>query len=137
MKNIYDELKENGNFTTLLGAIDTAGMEDDFKTGGEFTLFAPTDQAFSGVPKNQAESLLRDKKGAAELVRRHTMNGRSISKGLKNSITTLNGESTKMDTREGLKFGEALAVQPDIECDNGVVHVIDRVLTPQSALIKA
>jgi uncharacterized surface protein with fasciclin (FAS1) repeats len=137
MKNIYDTLKENGNFNTLVGAIDTAGMEDDFKTGGEFTLFAPSDQAFSDVPKKQTESLLRDKKSAAELVKRHTMNGRSMSKGLKNSVTVLNGESTKVDTREGLKFGDALAVQPDIECDNGVVHVIDRVLIPQSTMIKA
>jgi uncharacterized surface protein with fasciclin (FAS1) repeats len=137
MTNIYDTLKQNGNFNTLLRAIDTAGMEDDFKTGGEFTLFAPTDQAFSEVQKKQADSLMRDKRSAAELVRRHTMNGRSMSKGLKKSVTVLNGESTKIETREGLRFGEAMAVQPDIECDNGVVHVIDRVLIPQSAMIKA
>jgi uncharacterized surface protein with fasciclin (FAS1) repeats len=137
MKNIYDTLRENGNFNTLIGAIDTAGMEDDFKTGGEFTLFAPSDKAFSDVSKKQTDSLLRDKKSAGELVRRHTMNGRSLSKGLRNSITALNGESTKVDRSEGLRIGEAMAVQPDIECDNGVVHVIDKVLIPQSTMIKA
>jgi uncharacterized surface protein with fasciclin (FAS1) repeats len=137
MKNIYDTLKENGNFNTLIRAIDTAGMGDDFRTGGEFTLFAPTDQAFFEVSNNQTESLLRDKRSAEELVRRHTMNGRSRSKSLKNSVTVLNGESTKVGTREGLKFGDALAVQPDIECRNGIVHVIDRVLIPESTMIKA
>jgi uncharacterized surface protein with fasciclin (FAS1) repeats len=137
MKSIYDTLKENGNFTTLLGAIDTAGMEPDFTSGHKFTLFAPLDDAFSKVPKNRADTLLKDRRSAEELVRCHTMKGRFLSNSLENNFTALNGESVKVDRSEGLKIGDALAVQLDIECDNGVIHVIDRVLIPRSTLIRA
>jgi uncharacterized surface protein with fasciclin (FAS1) repeats len=135
--NIYEALRENGNFTVLLGAIDTAGMEDIFTGGGEHTIFAPTDDAFSSVPKNQADALIRDRNSAGELVKGHTVNGRSLSPSLKSTVTALNGDKIKVDRTEGLKIGEAMAVQPDIECDNGVIHVLDRVLIPQSAMIKA
>jgi uncharacterized surface protein with fasciclin (FAS1) repeats len=137
MKNIYDTLKENGNFTTLVTAIETAGMKDTFVRGGDFTLFAPSDDAFAGAPKDKVDKHLKDQKSATELVKGHTMNGRSLANGLKNNINLQNGDWIKVDRSEGLRIGEALAVQPDIECDNGVVHVIDQVLIPQSEMITA
>ena len=137
MKNIYDTLKENGNFTTLVAAIETAGMKETFVRGGDFTLFAPSDDAFAGAPKDKVDNQLKDQKRATELVKGHTMNGRSLANGLKNNINLQNGDWIKVDRSEGLRIGEALAVQPDIECDNGVVHVIDQVLIPQSEMITA
>jgi uncharacterized surface protein with fasciclin (FAS1) repeats len=131
MKNIYDTLKENGNFTTLVDAIEKAGMRDTFVRGGDFTLFAPSDEAFAGAPKGKVDELLRDRNSAAELIKGHTMNGRHKADSIQTGVKLQNGGWINADRSEGLKIGEAMAVQPDVECDNGVVHVIDRVLMPE------
>ncbi|HEY3420132.1 MAG TPA: fasciclin domain-containing protein [Methanomassiliicoccales archaeon] len=134
MKNIYDTLKENGNFTTLVEAIDIAGLRDTFVRGGDFTLFAPSDEAFAGALKEKMDELLRDRNSAAELVKGHTMNGKHKADTIRSGVKLQNGGWINADRSEGLRIGEALAVQPDIECDNGVVHVIDRVLMPEMVI---
>ncbi len=134
MKNIYDTLKENGNFTTFVEAIEKAGLRNTYVRGGDFTLFAPSDEAFANVPKAEIEELLRDQKSAAELVKGHTMSGRSKADAIRSGVKLQNGDWIKADRSEGLRIGEALAVQPDIECDNGVVHVIDRVLRSETIM---
>lgn len=139
MDNIFDTAKNNGNFTTLVKAIQAAGLEDTLRTGGPFTCLAPTDEAFSNLPQGTIEGLLQDRDKLATVLKFHTLNGKMMSSDLKGKgqAKTLSGESVRMDSSEGLKVGEAMIVQPDIEASNGVIHVLDRVLIPQSISARA
>ena len=139
MDNIFETAQKNGNFTTLVKAIQTAGMEDTLKSGGPFTCLAPTDEAFSKVPQGTIDALMKDKDKLATVLKFHTLDGKVMSRDLKNMdrVKTLAGEEIKVDSSEGLKVGEAMAVQPDIEASNGVIHVIDRVMIPQSIRVQA
>lgn len=139
MDNIFETAKNNGNFTTLVKAIQVAGMEDTLRTGGPFTCLAPTDEAFSDLPKGTVEGLLQDRDKLATILKFHTLNGKVMSNDLKGKeqAKTLSGEAVKVDSSEGLKVGEAMVVQPDIEASNGVIHVLDKVLIPQSISTRA
>ncbi len=128
MKSIFDTLNDNGNFRTLIRAIEKAGMEDTMRGMGEFTCFAPTDMTFLSMSDKEVDSLLNNRNSAGEMVWNHTMNGKSLAKNFKRSILVLSGRRIKIDRHKGLRIGNALAVQPDIECSNGVIHVIDRML---------
>lgn len=139
MDNIFDTAKQNGNFTVLVKAIQSTGMEDTLRTGGPFTCLAPTDDAFSLLPQGTIDALMQDTNKLATVLKFHTISGKLMSSDLKNKdrVKTVSGEALTVDTSEGLKVGDALIVQPDIEASNGAIHVIDRVLIPQSIRVKA
>merc|ERR1711920_228989 len=125
-----------GNFTVLVEALQTAGLADALKEAGPFTVFAPTDAAFTalldslGVTK--AEVLARD--DLADILKYHVLSGSSVMSAdlaATQDVTTLEG-STLTVTKEGstVKAGSATVSAADIACSNGVIHVIDAVLLP-------
>jgi uncharacterized surface protein with fasciclin (FAS1) repeats len=135
-KDIVDLATEAGTFTTLLKAIDTAGLKDTLKGPGPFTVFAPTDEAFNKLPKGELDKLLKNKKKLEELLKYHVVEGavKAADVSAKPSATTLAGKDITIDATAGVKLnGAATVVTPDIQATNGVIHTIDTVLTVPKA----
>lgn len=124
-------LRANGltALAALVEQVDVTEIVGD----GEFTLFAPNDQAFLAVPPATAAGLAADPQRVDELVRNHVVKQRITADELagRSSITTESGESLAVaDSGGELTVGGATVVTPDIDAGNGVVHVVDKVLVP-------
>jgi uncharacterized surface protein with fasciclin (FAS1) repeats len=134
-KNIVETAREAGSFTTLLAAVDAAGLGETLAGGGPFTVFAPSDEAFAKLPAGTVESLLADPPKLADLLTYHLVLGRvtaADAAGL-SSAATVRGSDLPISIDGGVHVGDATVVRADIEASNGVIHVIDRVLLPAAA----
>ena len=122
-------------FSTLITAIDKAGLATTFSTG-TYTLFAPTNDAFSKLPNGALDFLLVDTTGMARLLKYHALGSSLGTSGItgSQSVTTLAGLAVTA-RKDGTKvyYGAATILQADITCTNGVIHVIDSVLYPVPA----
>lgn len=136
-KDIVDTATEAGNFATLLKAIDAAGLKDTLKGPGPFTVFAPNDEAFAKLPKGELDKLLKDKKKLSALLTYHVVSGaavKSTEAAAMPTAKTVNGAEIAIDASNGVKLnGTATVVAADIVATNGVIHVIDTVLTVPKA----
>ena len=134
MADIVDTAVNAGSFQTLVRAIQAAGLVDTLKSPGSFTVFAPTDEAFGKLPAGTIDSLLKDIPALKQILTYHVVSGRAIATDLikLDCVTTVEGSKLKIDASEGnLKVGNAKVITPDLEADNGVIHVIDTVLLPE------
>jgi len=125
-----------GQFNTLAKALEAAGLVDALKAPGPFTVFAPTDEAFSRLPAGTLEDLLkpenRDK--LRSILTYHVVSGRFMSSEVVKlrSAKTLNGQSVRIRARGGkVQVDDANVIKADIEASNGVIHVIDKVILPK------
>ena len=122
-------------FSTLISALEKAGLAPTFGTG-TYTLFAPTNTAFSGMPSGALDFLLVDTTGLARLLKYHALGTSLNSSGItaSQSVTSLAGVAV-VARKDGTKvyYGTATVSQADITCTNGVIHVIDSVLYPVPA----
>lgn len=101
---------------------------------GPFTVFAPTNMAFSKLPAGELEKLLKDKTALINILKYHVVSGTFYSKGLMaaQSVPTLNTDTVSITkTTDGVMVNMAKVRTADIPVTNGVVHVIDGVLTPK------
>lgn len=112
-------------------------MVDTLKSPGPFTVFAPTDDAFAKLPKGTVENLLKDIPKLKSILTYHVVSGKVTSADVVKLKTakTIEGENVKIDasTWHGHnmpKINDAQIVKADIMADNGVIHVIDKVLMP-------
>ncbi|MEH2116937.1 fasciclin domain-containing protein [Nostoc sp.] len=133
MPDIVDTAINAGTFNTLVTAITVAGLDTALKGPGPFTVFAPTDEAFSKLPSGTVESLLEDILQLRKILEYHVVSGKvTAAEVVKlNSATTVAGSDVKIDASNGVKVNDATVVTPDVEADNGIIHVIDTVLIPQ------
>lgn len=133
MKNLVETAIDAGNFKTLIKAIQEAGLVDILSSDGPFTVFAPTDQAFAKLPKGTIESLLNDKEKLTSILTYHVVLNKVMSKQVINikNAKTVNGKNLSISTKNGVKIDNANVIKTDIECSNGVIHVIDEVLIPK------
>jgi uncharacterized surface protein with fasciclin (FAS1) repeats len=129
---IVDVAKAAGGFSTLLAAVDAAGLTSTLSGPGPFTVFAPTDEAFAKIPKADLDALLADKAKLTAVLTYHVVSGKVLAKdvGGLTKATTVQGKDLPIDTKSGVKVGGATVVKTDIEASNGVIHVIDTVLMP-------
>jgi uncharacterized surface protein with fasciclin (FAS1) repeats len=127
---LLDAAKSAGTFTTLLAAIEAAGLTETFQGPGPYTVFAPTDEAFAKIPKAQLDALLADKGRLAELLSYHVLPGKVAGKDVAalTKTTTVSGMDITID--EG-KFGPATVGKTDLAASNGVIHAIDTVVFPE------
>jgi uncharacterized surface protein with fasciclin (FAS1) repeats len=134
-KNIVETAREAGSFTTLLAAVDAAGLGDTLAGGGPFTVFAPTDEAFAKLPAGAVESLLADPAKLTDVLTYHVVPGRVTAAEVVQleSAVTVQGSDLPITTDGGVHVGGANVVSADIEAGNGLIHVIDRVLLPAAA----
>lgn len=137
-KNIVETAESAGTFKTLLKAATAAGLADKLKGEGPYTVFAPTDEAFTRLPAGKLESLLKpeNKDELAALLQHHIVPGKVMSIDVRNTkgakaLTTAHGSSLSVEGQNEIKVGAAKIVTPDVVASNGVVHIIDQVLVPK------
>jgi uncharacterized surface protein with fasciclin (FAS1) repeats len=131
-KNLVDTAKEAGGFNTLLTAAEKAGIVDKLKGKGPYTLFAPSDEAFAKIPKEELDKLLADKQALAKVLNYHLVSGKVLAKDVKaGEKKTVEGEMIKVTTTDGVKVNDAKVVKTDVLASNGVIHVIDTVIMPK------
>jgi uncharacterized surface protein with fasciclin (FAS1) repeats len=131
--NIVGVASAAGNFSTLVTAIQAAGLEETLSSKGPFTVFAPTDEAFAALPEGTLDSLLKDKEALTKVLTYHVASGEYMAADVveMSSITTLEGSTLQVNTTGGgVKVGDANVTATDIKASNGVIHVIDKVLIP-------
>ncbi|NNE46727.1 MAG: fasciclin domain-containing protein [Rhodothermales bacterium] len=133
---VYDVAQENG-FSTLVAAIDAAGLRGALEADGPFTVFAPTDAAFAALPAGTVESLLlpENQSTLSDILTYHVVSGRVTSSQVVTltSATTLLGQTVSIEVVDGSVFiNGAQVTTVDVQADNGVIHVIDAVLLPAS-----
>lgn len=132
MADIVDTAVSAGSFNTLVAAVKAAGLVDTLKGPGPFTVFAPTDEAFGKLPAGTVDSLLKDIPQLTKILTYHVVSGKVKAADVVklDSAATVEGSSVKIDASSGVKVNDATVVTPDVEADNGVIHVIDKVLIP-------
>lgn len=130
--DIVDTAVAAGTFTTLVAAVEAAGLTDTLKGEGPFTVFAPTDEAFAALPEGTVEGLLEDPEALAAILTYHVVPGAVMSGDLSDGMTatTANGADVTIMTEGGVMVNEANVIAADIEASNGVIHVIDAVILP-------
>ena len=135
-KDIVDTAVDAGSFQTLAKALNAAGLVETLKGEGPFTVFAPTDEAFSKLPEGALEDLLKpeNKEKLVAILTYHVVPGKVMASDVAtmDSAKTVQGQSitiTKDD--DGVMVDDARVVQTDIACSNGVIHVIDHVVMPK------
>lgn len=135
MPDIVDTAMSAGTFTTLVAAITAAGLDTALKSPGPFTVFAPSDDAFSKLPSGTVESLLEDLPTLRKILEYHVVSGKVMAADVVklSEATTTQGEEVKINASNGsVKINDATVTMPDVEAENGVIHVIDTVLLPGS-----
>ena len=135
MANIVDTAVKAGSFKTLVAAVKAAGLVDTLKGAGPFTVFAPTDEAFAKLPNGTVDALLKDIPKLKKILTYHVVSGKvkaaDFSLTLK-SATTVEGSDVKIDaSNDSVKVNDATVSTPDVDADNGVIHIIDTVLIPE------
>lgn len=133
--DIVDTAVQAGSFKTLAAALGAADLVETLKGEGPFTVFAPTDEAFAKLPEEQLQELLKPENKATlqAILLYHVVEGK-VGSDVVTTIpgaVTINGQRADVKVDEGKVFiDNAQVVTTDIECDNGVVHVIDSVILP-------
>jgi uncharacterized surface protein with fasciclin (FAS1) repeats len=133
--DIVDTAVAAGDFTTLVAAVQAAGLVDALKGPGPFTVFAPTDAAFAALPAGTVEALLQDIPALTEILLYHVIPGKVMAADVSDGLmaATLQGSKVDFSVSAGsVKINDANIVATDIEASNGVIHVIDQVILPPS-----
>jgi uncharacterized surface protein with fasciclin (FAS1) repeats len=136
--DIVETAQDAGSFQTLLTAAEAAGLVDTLKSEGPFTVFAPTDEAFAKLPEGTVEDLLKpeNQDQLKALLTYHVVPGKTMSSDLAGKqveVESVEGSAIPIDaTGDNVMVGDATVTQADVEADNGVIHVIDEVIQPQS-----
>lgn len=132
---IVDIAMADERFSTLVTAVDSAGLVDVLEQEGPYTVFAPTNQAFDELPEGTLEELLdaENRERLRDILTFHVAEGNLGAPELQDttSVLTLQGSEVPIRVEDGELFvGEALVVQPGVTAGNGVIHAIDGVLMP-------
>ena len=134
-KNIVETAVQSGKFNTLVAALKAAGLVNTLNGKGPFTVFAPSDTAFSKLPAGTVDGLLKPENKAklVSILAYHVIPGKIMSgdiAGKKISVKTVQGSEISVDAMYGVKINDSNVVSADIAATNGVIHVIDKVLMP-------
>jgi transforming growth factor-beta-induced protein len=133
---IVDTAISNGNFTTLVAALDAAGLVSTLDDANNtFTVFAPTDAAFALLGQDTIDALLADTDRLSDILTYHVISGEvdaSTAISLAGTtVTMLNGDALALSLDgNNLLVNTATVITADIQTDNGIIHVIDAVLLP-------
>jgi len=132
MATILETAAGAGVFTTLLAAVDAAGLRGALESPGPFTVFAPVDDAFAALPPGTVQTLVDNPPQLARILKYHVLSGAYDKAELvaQAEWSSLEGAPLPIRRSEPFEVKNATVVTADIVCDNGVVHVIDRVMLP-------
>lgn len=136
--DVVDTAIAAGSFKTLVKAVQAAGLVETLKGKGPFTVFAPTDDAFAKLPKGTVEGLLKDIPKLKTVLTYHVVPGKVMSTDVAKmkSAKTVQGQTIKIDAskwhlHKNVKINDANVIKADVTTDNGVIHVIDKVILPK------
>ena len=137
MHDIIDTAVAAGTFKTLAAAVTAADLVATLKGPGPFTVFAPSDEAFAKLPAGTVEGLLKDIPKLQAILTYHEVAGKVMAADVMKmdgkTAATVNGALLTISTVGGVKLNSKInVIQTDIECTNGVIHVIDSVLLPST-----
>lgn len=135
-KNIAEVAVSAGSFKTLVAALQATGLDKAVAEGGPFTVFAPTDEAFSKLPAGTVETLLKEENlpKLASILKYHVVEGYvpAATAAKLDSAKTLNGQNLAVKTKWGkVMINDAKVAKADINAFNGIIHVVDSVILPQ------
>lgn len=139
-KDIVTTALEAGSFETLAAALKATGLVETLQGKGPFTVFAPTDEAFSRLPEGTVETLLKpeNKNRLIAVLTHHVVPGKLLTADVmkRQAAATINGQRVNLKVDKGtVRVDGATVVTADIVCSNGVIHVIDRVILPATDTI--
>ena len=130
---IVDVASADGSFATLVAAVTAADLVETLSGTGPFTVFAPTDEAFAALPEGVLDALLlpENKAVLAQILTYHVVSGMVMAADVKDGdIATVEGQTIKLSTAEGVTVNGATVVVADVAASNGVIHAIDAVILP-------
>jgi uncharacterized surface protein with fasciclin (FAS1) repeats len=132
MANIIETAKGAGCFSTLLTAVEVAGLTGALESPGPFTVFAPVDDAFAALPPGTVQTLVDNVPQLARILKYHVLAGAHTREELvgQPEWESLEGAPVPIRRADPFEVKNATVVSADIQCDNGVVHVINRVILP-------
>lgn len=132
MATILDTAAQAGVFNTLLAAVEAAGLRSALEGDGPFTVFAPVDEAFAALPPGTVQTLVDNPPQLARILKYHVLSGAVLQQQLvaQPEWPSLEGAPIPIRRPDPFEVKNATVVQADIVCDNGVVHVINRVILP-------
>lgn len=130
MPDIVDIAVGAGSFTTLVAAVQAAGLVETLKSPGPFTVFAPNDDAFAKLPPGTIQTLLQNIPQLTRILKYHVVAGKLTKTELASldSVISVEGSPIRIDCSEGFEVKNATVLAPDIEADNGIIHVLDTVI---------
>jgi uncharacterized surface protein with fasciclin (FAS1) repeats len=132
MANIIETAKGAGCFGTLLTAVEVAGLTGALEGPGPFTVFAPVDDAFAALPPGTVQTLVDNPPQLGRILKFHVLSGAYSREVLvtQPEWESLEGALVAIRRADPFEVKNATVVSADIVCDNGIVHVIDRVILP-------
>ena len=138
MHDIIDTAVAAGSFKTLAAAVTAPGLVPTLKGAGPFTVFSPPDEPFAQLPPGPVGALSADLPKLSAILTYHVVAGKVMAADVMTmngeSAATVNGAMVSISTDDGVHLnGLSKVVTTDIECTNGVIHIIDTVLLPPSA----
>ena len=131
--DLIDTAVTSGNFKTFVAAVKAAGFTESLRSSGPYTVFAPSDEAFSRLPPGTWEALVKDKARLAKVITYLVIPGKVLVADVKPGKTkTLEGAQIMLKSDNGrITVDEAAVIESDIVADNGVLHAIDTVAMPK------
>ncbi|WP_088893581.1 fasciclin domain-containing protein [Leptolyngbya ohadii] len=130
MPDIVDIAVGAGSFNTLVTAVKAANLVDVLKSPGPFTVFAPNDDAFAKLPPGTITTLVQNIPQLTRILTFHVVPGRLKKEDLAKlgTVTSVEGSPIPIDCSDGFEVKNATVLAADIEADNGIIHVLDRVI---------
>ncbi|WP_299404326.1 fasciclin domain-containing protein [Acaryochloris sp. IP29b_bin.148] len=130
MADIVDIAVGSEDFSTLVAAVQAADLVETLKSPGPFTVFAPTDAAFAQLPAGTIQTLLQNIPQLSRILTFHVVPGKLTQADLQSldSVTSVEGSPIPIQKSDTFEVKNATVVAADIEADNGIIHVLDRVL---------
>lgn len=140
--DIVDTAVAAGQFEALAAVLNAAGLVETLKGDGPFTVFAPTDAAFEKLPRGTVEALLKpeNRDQLVAVLTYHVVPGRVTARQVArlDDATTVSGQRVAVTANhDGIFIDEAEVISADVRASNGIIHVIDEVLMPETANIPA
>jgi uncharacterized surface protein with fasciclin (FAS1) repeats len=133
--DIIDVVKADPQFSTFTRAVEAAGIGAQLEGDQKMTVFAPTNAAFAALPAGTLDTLLKPENRAqlVALLNYHVVPAQATAEqfaGRTVRATSVNGQPLTIDGRTGVKVNDATVVRADLRASNGIVHGVDKVLTP-------
>lgn len=131
--DLVDTAIAAGNLKTFVAAVKAAGFTEALRNTGPYTVFAPSDEAFSHLPPGTWEALIKDKARLAQVITYHVIPGKTLVADVKPGMTkTVQGALLHLRSDNGMvTVDEATVTQSDMQADNGVLHMINAVALPR------